>query len=67
MPGPGLPATAQYTIDPNDCTSCLACTRECPVGAISGPKKEAQVIDQELCIECGLCHDACQFEAVKVE
>ena len=57
----------KYTIDPNDCTSCLACTRECPVGAISGPEKEAQVIDQELCIKCGLCHDACQFDAVKVE
>jgi len=57
----------KYTIDPNDCTSCLACVRECPVGAISGPKKEAQVIDQELCIKCGLCQDACQFEAVKVE
>jgi ferredoxin len=56
-----------YTISPDDCTSCLACVRECPVGAISGPKKEPQIIDQELCIKCGLCHDACQFDAVKVE
>ncbi|AEB09208.1 NADH-quinone oxidoreductase subunit NuoF [Desulfobacca acetoxidans] len=56
-----------YTIDPNECTSCLACVRECPVGAISGPKKEPQVINQDLCIKCGLCHDVCQFDAVKVE
>ncbi|MGQ9920555.1 MAG: NADH-quinone oxidoreductase subunit NuoF [Desulfobacca sp.] len=56
-----------YTIDPNECTSCLACVRECPVGAISGPKKEPQVIDQDICIKCGLCVDACQFDAVKVE
>ena len=56
-----------YTIDPNECTSCLACVRECPVGAISGPKKEPQVIDQDICVKCGLCVDACQFDAVKVE
>ncbi len=57
----------KYTIDPENCTGCLACVRECPVGAISGLKKEAQEIDQELCIKCGLCYESCQFEAVKVE
>jgi NADH:ubiquinone oxidoreductase subunit F (NADH-binding) len=53
----------KYTIDPETCTGCLACVRECPVGAISGKKKEAQELDQELCVKCG----ACQFDAVKVE
>jgi len=57
----------KYTIDPETCTGCLACVRECPVGAISGLKKEAQEIDQELCIKCGLCYEACQFDAVKRE
>uniref|UniRef100_A0A7V6DPK1 NADH-quinone oxidoreductase subunit NuoF n=1 Tax=Desulfobacca acetoxidans TaxID=60893 RepID=A0A7V6DPK1_9BACT len=57
----------KYTIDPNTCTGCLACVRECPVGAISGIKKEAQEIDQELCIKCGLCYETCQFDAVKRE
>ncbi|MFZ5449059.1 MAG: NADH-ubiquinone oxidoreductase-F iron-sulfur binding region domain-containing protein [Thermodesulfobacteriota bacterium] len=57
----------KYTIDPETCTGCLACVRECPVGAISGIKKEAQEIDQELCVKCGLCYEACQFDAVKVE
>ncbi|MFP3868454.1 MAG: NADH-ubiquinone oxidoreductase-F iron-sulfur binding region domain-containing protein [Desulfobacteraceae bacterium] len=56
-----------YTIDPENCTSCLACVRECPVGAISGPKKEPQYIDQDICIKCGRCYDVCQFDAVKVE
>jgi NADH-quinone oxidoreductase subunit F len=56
-----------YTIDPETCTGCLACVRECPVGAISGVKKEAQEIDQELCIKCGLCFETCQFDAVRRE
>ncbi len=57
----------KYTIDPETCTGCLACVRECPVGAISGLKKEAQEIDQELCIKCGLCYETCQFDAVRRE
>jgi len=57
----------KYTIDPDICTGCLACVRECPVGAISGIRKEAQEIDQELCIKCGLCYEVCQFEAVRRE
>ena len=54
----------KYSIDPETCTGCLACVRECPVGAISGIKKEAQEIDQDVCIKCGLCFETCQFDAV---
>jgi NADH:ubiquinone oxidoreductase subunit F (NADH-binding)/(2Fe-2S) ferredoxin/NAD-dependent dihydropyrimidine dehydrogenase PreA subunit len=57
----------KFTIDPESCTGCLACVRECPVGAISGIKKEPQEIDQELCIKCGLCYEVCQFDAVRRE
>ncbi|MDP3182405.1 MAG: NADH-quinone oxidoreductase subunit NuoF [Desulfobaccales bacterium] len=57
----------KYSIDPETCTGCLACVRECPVGAITGLKKQPQELDQELCIKCGLCFESCQFEAVKVE
>jgi len=57
----------KYTVDPETCTGCLACVRECPVDAIHGEAAEPQVIDQELCIKCGMCHAVCKFDAVKVE
>jgi NADH:ubiquinone oxidoreductase subunit F (NADH-binding)/(2Fe-2S) ferredoxin/Pyruvate/2-oxoacid:ferredoxin oxidoreductase delta subunit len=57
----------KYTVDPETCTGCLACVRECPVDAVHGEAAEPQVIDQELCVKCGMCHAVCKFDAVKVE
>nr|WP_242631592.1 [Fe-Fe] hydrogenase large subunit C-terminal domain-containing protein [Sedimentibacter sp. zth1] len=47
------------------CRGCLAhhCVENCPVGAISIINKRAH-IDQDKCIECGKCHESCQFEAI---
>ena len=55
------------SIDVGKCTGCTACARACPTGAASGNKKEPHSIDQETCIKCGLCLDACRFEAVEVK
>jgi NADH-quinone oxidoreductase subunit F len=60
-------ALITYSIDPEKCTGCTACARQCPQEAISGEKKEAHVIDQDLCIRCGVCLDTCKFGAVVVE
>jgi NADH:ubiquinone oxidoreductase subunit F (NADH-binding)/(2Fe-2S) ferredoxin/NAD-dependent dihydropyrimidine dehydrogenase PreA subunit len=60
-------ALITYSIDPEKCTGCTACARQCPQGAISGERKEAHVIDQDLCIRCGICLDTCRFGAVVVE
>ncbi len=57
----------KFTVDPETCTGCLACVRECPADAISGEAAEPQLIDQELCVKCGMCHAVCKFDAVKVE
>ncbi|MBN2077867.1 MAG: NADH-quinone oxidoreductase subunit NuoF [Spirochaetes bacterium] len=60
-------ALITYIIDPEKCTGCTLCRRNCPQNCISGEKKEPHVIDQSLCIRCGLCYDSCRFAAIRIE
>jgi NADH:ubiquinone oxidoreductase subunit F (NADH-binding)/(2Fe-2S) ferredoxin/Pyruvate/2-oxoacid:ferredoxin oxidoreductase delta subunit len=48
-----------FHILPDKCVGCLLCKNSCPVGAISGERKEVHVIDQDKCIKCGICFDVC--------
>jgi NADP-reducing hydrogenase subunit HndC len=57
-------ALLQYVILEDKCIGCTACSRVCPVGAISGKVKSTHVIDQEKCIKCGACYDKCKFSAI---
>lgn len=56
-----------YRIDPESCTGCRSCSRQCPQGCITGDKKQPHVIDSEQCIRCGICMETCKFGAVIVE
>ncbi|MGP3777884.1 4Fe-4S dicluster domain-containing protein [Halanaerobium saccharolyticum] len=49
----------------NNCRKCLAhpCSIVCPVDAIT-IEEHAAVIDQEKCINCGKCKEACPYEAI---
>lgn len=60
-------ALLQYFIDPENCTGCTACARNCPVNAISGERRGIHIIDQETCIKCGACMEKCKFNAVFIK
>ena len=49
------------------CKGCTACSRVCPVGAISGSVKNPHVVDQSKCIKCGACIEKCKFNAIVKE
>lgn len=55
-----------YQIDPEKCTGCMLCARNCPQKCISGEKKKPHRIETEKCIRCGICLDSCKFEAVQI-
>ena len=57
-------ALVTYTIT-DKCTGCTACSRKCPVGAITGTVKNQHVIDKDKCIKCGKCLETCRFGAIE--
>jgi NADH:ubiquinone oxidoreductase subunit F (NADH-binding)/(2Fe-2S) ferredoxin/Pyruvate/2-oxoacid:ferredoxin oxidoreductase delta subunit len=55
-----------YAIDPEACTGCRLCAKNCPQECITGERKEVHVIDTARCIKCGVCKDVCTFDAVRI-
>lgn len=56
-----------YRIDPEKCTGCMVCLRNCSSSAIQGERQKTHFIDPELCSRCGVCMNMCKFDAVMVE
>lgn len=53
-----------YLIDPQKCTGCTLCAKNCPVEAILGEPKKLHTILHEKCVKCGKCITICNFDAV---
>jgi len=46
------------------CNGCTACSKLCPVYAITGQKSAVHVINQRRCVNCGICGHVCQSHAI---
>ena len=63
-PAGSCSALVDFMIDPEKCTGCTICAKNCPVDCITGKVKEAHVIDGSKCVKCGKCITSCNFDAV---
>jgi NADH-quinone oxidoreductase subunit F len=57
-------ALAQPEILAAMCKGCGACVKKCPVGAITGEKRQPHVLSAGVCVKCGSCVQVCKFNAI---
>ena len=63
-PAASCEALVDFNIEPEKCTGCTLCAKNCPVDAISGEPKKLHVIYNSICVRCGKCITSCNFDAV---
>jgi len=61
-----IPSVTTIGLDPTKCNGCLMCMKVCP-HPVFGPLKGAvEILEPDLCIECGACVLNCSEDALKV-
>jgi Pyruvate/2-oxoacid:ferredoxin oxidoreductase delta subunit len=67
---PNVVVSSNYIarINTDDCIQCDSCIEDCPVNAITnGGNGDAPVIDESICLGCGVCSLNCKSESLKLE
>jgi NADH-quinone oxidoreductase subunit F len=59
-------ALIRFDVIAETCTGCMLCAKVCPTKAARGERKKLHSIDQAACIQCGLCYEACRFDAIEI-
>jgi NADH-quinone oxidoreductase subunit F/NAD(P)H dehydrogenase (quinone)/NADP-reducing hydrogenase subunit HndC len=57
-------ALVHFEVNPEVCTKCGICFRNCPAGAIQWKKKEPAVITKDKCVKCLSCITNCPADAI---
>jgi NADH:ubiquinone oxidoreductase subunit F (NADH-binding)/(2Fe-2S) ferredoxin len=60
-------ALIRFEVEPDVCTGCTVCARNCPTNAITGERRQTHYIDPSICIRCGICQQVCNFNAIAVK
>jgi protein NrfC len=68
MQNPFAPFPGDLTIE--QCRQCVdpACVKVCPTGALKADAEygNMRMVDEEECVGCGLCYDACPYTPSRV-
>jgi ferredoxin len=61
-------AFGEVEIDKQACTLCMSCVSVCPMGALLDGRDKPQLnFIEDLCVQCGMCDNACPEEAVQLK
>jgi Pyruvate/2-oxoacid:ferredoxin oxidoreductase delta subunit len=67
---PNVVVSSNYIarINSDECIQCESCVEDCPVNAITnGGNGDIPVIDESICLGCGVCSFNCSSESLKLE
>ena len=61
-----LKNVATLSFDAEKCTGCGKCMEVCPHGVFDMDGRKAQIVEKDLCMECGACALNCPAKAIEV-